>query len=198
MPVKEKHNPEDLLKHLPDYGVVVCRACQFAVQPQALPSHLLRHQIYRNERRTLLNRLSKLGLRDPDDVPTPDPNGPPLSTLPLHRGYVCLAPSCTHSCVSQKRMFQHWSEAHGEHDSKNVKARPAALQTFFRGNKIRYFEVNGAFQTTTPESQASSSAGDESTPAGFRQLASPPPPSLSDEGKIHFLRSRSIHLDWLL
>ena len=183
MPAKDKHNPDELLKHLPEYGVVICKACQFAVQPQALPSHLLRHQIYRNERRTLLNRLSKLGLRDPDDVPTPDPNAPPLASLPLHNGYVCLAGGCSHSCVSQKRMFQHWSEAHGEHDSKNVRARPAALQTFFRGNKIRYFEVNGAYQVPTPDSHPSSQAGDEKSPAGFRQLASPPPPSLSDEGE---------------
>jgi hypothetical protein len=39
-------------------------------------------------------------------------------------------------------MAQHWSEVHGERESRNVRARDCWLQTFFRGNKIRYFEVS--------------------------------------------------------
>ncbi|KAF7186632.1 Orsellinic acid biosynthesis cluster protein D [Pseudocercospora fuligena] len=39
-------------------------------------------------------------------------------------------------------MSQHWSDVHGERESRNVHARHAWLQTFFRGNKIRYFEVS--------------------------------------------------------
>ncbi|TGJ78625.1 hypothetical protein E0Z10_g10138 [Xylaria hypoxylon] len=40
-------------------------------------------------------------------------------------------------------MCQHWSEVHDEPNSKAIKYRKARLQTFFRGNKIRYFEVEG-------------------------------------------------------
>ena len=182
MPSKEKHSSDELLQHIPEYGIVVCRGCSFAVQPKALASHLLRHQIYRNERRNLLNQLSRLGLLDPDDVPVPGPTTAPLPYLPLHHGYNCLAPGCSHSCVSQKRMFQHWSEAHDEHDSKNVRARPAALQTFFRGNKIRYFEVDGSHLTPTPKSGPSIHSGDDRSPVGFQQLVSPPS-STGDESE---------------
>ena len=40
-------------------------------------------------------------------------------------------------------MLTEFSDQHHESDSRNVKSRPALLQTFFRGNKIRYFEVSG-------------------------------------------------------
>lgn len=153
---------DTLIEHLEDYGVAVCKKCRFAIQPSALPSHLLRHQIYRNERRDLLDRLSKLKLPKPENVSLPDSNSEPLLNLPVHSGYKCEHLGCDHACVSSKRMSQHWSEQHDvghhikfvvdgeisllqsqEHDSRNVKSRSAYLQTFFRGNKIRYFEVNG-------------------------------------------------------
>ncbi|KAK3684522.1 hypothetical protein LTR37_020197 [Vermiconidia calcicola] len=169
----ERHKPNDLLKHLPEYGVVICRACSFAVQPQALASHLLKHRIYRNERQQLLDRLSRLALREPEDVPTPASDSPPLRHLPLYNGYVCLASQCSHSCVSQKRMFQHWSEAHDEHDSKKVSARSATLQTFFRGNKIRYFQVNGSIGAATSESETSVRGSTRLQASGKERLKSP-------------------------
>ncbi|KAK3714330.1 hypothetical protein LTR37_007916 [Vermiconidia calcicola] len=160
---RERHKPNDLLKHLPD----------FAVQPQALASHLLKHRIYRNERQQLLDNLSRLALREPEDVPVPDPASPPLAHLPLYNGYICLAPQCSHSCVSQKRMFQHWSEAHGEHDSKRVSARSATLQTFFRGNKIRYFQVNGSAGAAASDSEASVRGSTRRQSSGTERLKSP-------------------------
>lgn len=121
--------------------MVVCRTCQFAVQPSALASHLLKHQIYRGERRKLLSQLCKLRLQDPSDVVDPSPGSPPIADLPVYKGHKCLAPDCQHVCASLKRMAQHWSEIHGERESRHVRARECWLQTFFRGNKIRYFEV---------------------------------------------------------
>lgn len=36
-----------LLVHLPDFGILICKLCKFAIQPKALTSHLLRHHIPR-------------------------------------------------------------------------------------------------------------------------------------------------------
>jgi hypothetical protein len=44
-------------------------------------------------------------------------------------------------------MAQHWSDQHG---SREVAARTTWLQTFFRGNKIRYFEVSEPASAPTP------------------------------------------------
>ena len=138
---------KNLLKHLPEHGVLICKSCQFAIQPSALSSHLLRHQIYRSERRQLLDRLSGLDLRDPEQVTYPNPHSPSISDLPVYRGWICEVPNCGHACASEKRMAQHWSDQHG---SREVVARTAWLQTFFRGNKIRYFEVSEPTSAPTP------------------------------------------------
>lgn len=135
-------NLEELFSYNQKFGVLICKPCQFAVQPHALSGHLLRHQIYRGERRKLLEQISRLTLLEPDKVPSPSPSSPRVPELPIHAGYKCGAPDCEHACVSQKRMSQHWSEKHLEPNSRNVKARPACLQTFFKGNQVRYFEVN--------------------------------------------------------
>ncbi|CAK1359312.1 hypothetical protein CB0940_05541 [Cercospora beticola] len=136
-------NTVDLLKHYEEYGVIICKPCAFAIQPSALASHLLKHQIYRSERRRLMAQLAHLKLKDPADVVDPSPLSPPIPELQVYKGIRCLHKDCQHICASEKRMSQHWSDVHGERESKNVVTRPAWLQTFFRGNKIRYFEISG-------------------------------------------------------
>ncbi|KAF2209452.1 hypothetical protein CERZMDRAFT_100246 [Cercospora zeae-maydis SCOH1-5] len=136
-------NTADLLKHYEGYGVIICKPCAFAIQPSALASHLLKHQIYRSERRRLMAQLAHLKLKDPADVVDPSPLSPPVPELQVYKGIRCMHDDCQHICASEKRMSQHWSDVHGERESKNVVTRPAWLQTFFRGNKIRYFEISG-------------------------------------------------------
>ena len=130
-----------MLVYLPKYGVIICKICHYAVQPLALSGHLLNHQIYRIERRKLLDKISALTLHQPEDVPFPPYHSEALPDLPVYEGYRCNASGCSRAFVSQKRMNQHWSESHQEYSSSNVDCRPTHLQTFFKGNKIRYFEV---------------------------------------------------------
>lgn len=133
--------PQDILRYLADFGIAVCTVCKFAVQPQAISSHLLRHKIYRDERHRILSTFSKLGLVDPDDIVSPSAHTSPLPDIPVFEGLACCAPGCDHLCISPKRMKQHWRVAHHESDSEQMRSRPARMQTFFRGTKIHYFEV---------------------------------------------------------
>ncbi|KAI1420548.1 hypothetical protein F5Y12DRAFT_788181 [Xylaria sp. FL1777] len=132
-----------LLIHLPQYGVVICKACRFAIQPSAFSSHLQNHHILRSERRCILDQLLTLRLSPPDRVGVPAPDSRRIADLPLLSGFKCDTAECSYACTSIKRMCQHWSEVHEEPNSKAIKYREARLQTFFRGNKIRYFEVEG-------------------------------------------------------
>ncbi|KAI1756433.1 hypothetical protein F4782DRAFT_332558 [Xylaria castorea] len=132
-----------LLTHLPNYGVVICKDCRFAIQPTAFSSHLQNHHILRSERRCILDQLFSLRLPPPDRVGVPAPDSPRIAGLPIFSGLKCDAPECSYACTSVKRMCQHWSEVHDEPNSKAIKFREARLQTFFKGNKIRYFEVEG-------------------------------------------------------
>ena len=132
-----------LLVHLPDYGIIICKSCKFAVQPRALSSHLLRHRVYREKRRKVLDRIAGLRLLGPDDVHLPSSRVPPFPHLPTATGYRCTLPNCDLLCISQKRMSQHLREHHeiGPHTEVGEHVQPVYLQTLFRGNKVRYFEV---------------------------------------------------------
>ncbi|KAK4950974.1 hypothetical protein LTR10_010967 [Elasticomyces elasticus] len=137
-----------LLEYNAEYGVLICRECQYAIQKNAIGSHLLRqHQIYRSERKTLLATIAELDVQEPENVHLPDSGSSPVQGLPIMSGYGCATAKCQHLTVSTKRMQRHWSEKHcpGEGETFLLSAmRPATLQTFFRGTKIRYFEVTSA------------------------------------------------------
>ena len=138
--------PRDLLEYDARYGVLICRECQYAIQKSALQSHLLRHKIYREERQHLLSSIAQLNIFEPQNVPLPTPACPSIDALPIISGYRCTAEGCKNLCASFKRMRRHQSEIHGLSELPNSSsfARPAKLQTFFRGTKLRYFEVTSS------------------------------------------------------
>ena len=134
----DKH---DLLKYDAKHSVLICQKCKYAIQKSALESHLLRHKIYRGERRRLLSSIARLEIFEPDEVQLPPVGSSPVDTLPIISGYRCTATNCENLCASSKRMKLHWSEKHGLSDPPETSARSVNLQTFFRGTKLRYFEV---------------------------------------------------------
>ena len=135
----------DLLEYDSRYGVLICRECQYAIQKSALGSHLLRHKIYREKRRRLLSTIAELDLLEPHHVPLPPPASPPIDALPIISGYRCTLGECGNLCASFKRMRRHRCEVHGLREPLNSSfAYPVKLQTFFRGTKLRYFEVTSS------------------------------------------------------
>ncbi|KAJ0421401.1 hypothetical protein BJY00DRAFT_300834 [Aspergillus carlsbadensis] len=138
-----KLGPDGLLWYDARYSVLICRECEYAIQKSAIQSHLLRHKIYRDERRGLLAAIAELEILEPEDVPLPPARSPPIHGISIVSGYRCLVSSCGHLCASSKRMKGHHSEIHGQAKSSDFEssAQEVQLQTFFRGNKLRYFEV---------------------------------------------------------
>ncbi|KAK3718577.1 hypothetical protein LTR37_005081 [Vermiconidia calcicola] len=155
----------DLFIYHQQFGVVVCRACKFGVQPGALASHLLRHKIYRKERRQLLSELSSATLLDPPEVPIPGPESSPVEGLFIYDGYKCSVPDCEHLVVSLKRMKLHWREEHKSTELIADLASHVRLQTFFRGTKLRYFQVNNRDQSTSLQARSFSTGAPNPTPA---------------------------------
>ncbi|KAF1971611.1 hypothetical protein BU23DRAFT_590532 [Bimuria novae-zelandiae CBS 107.79] len=137
-----KLGSNDLLEYNAEFSVLICRDCEYAIQKSAVQSHLLRHKIYRGERHKLLESIAQFELRDPDDVIPPSPNTRPISALPVLDGYRCLHDGCSNLCASVKRMRRHWADAHGGAEDFEAMVREVKMQTFFRGTKIRYFEVS--------------------------------------------------------
>jgi hypothetical protein len=136
-------NPMNLLHYNPDHLILICLECKYAIQKRAVSSHLLRHKIYREQRQQLLSYVASLDLLEPEDVSLPPPESPPVEGLPVISGYKCTQDYCGNLFASLKRMKKHQAEVHGIRDLGGVQeVVRAELQTFFRGTKLRYFEVS--------------------------------------------------------
>ncbi len=130
------------LRYDETYAVLICLDCSYAVQKSAIESHLLRHKIYRGERRTLLAQIAKLHLAEPEDVVASPVIAAPVDGLATIPGHRCVADGCKALCASSKRMRRHWSEVHDTVDQPlTAMASEVYLQTFFRGTKLKYFQV---------------------------------------------------------
>jgi len=146
-----------LLHYLPEYRVLVCRECKYAVTLHGLDYHLRTvHHIRRQEKQALLDYASTLDLAPLEDIPLPDPSTPPLPSLSQTQGFKCM--HCRFACTSQEYMYKHVNKEHqlGKADGPHWEAK--TVQTFFkRRDKMRYFVVTPT--TTTTNSSGSSSSG---------------------------------------
>ncbi|KAJ5601791.1 hypothetical protein N7510_011325 [Penicillium lagena] len=132
--------PEKLLHYCPAHQVLICTTCHYAVQPAAIPRHLKDiHHIRSNQRRPFITYAKTLKLKSPEEVRSIQPKEFPLPYLPLEQGWCCEAQGCGYLCASTKRMETHWSAQHGRKGYSNVDWSATPLQSFFRGNMLRYF-----------------------------------------------------------
>ncbi|CAH0052441.1 unnamed protein product [Clonostachys solani] len=133
-------HPEELLLYDDEYQVVVCQQCKYALRGTAIDRHLKEvHKILRSSRHPYMAYVSKFPLLEPEEVITKPMNDFPVPFLPVFDGLKCLDSSCSYLCISTKRMQKHWLSEHGRHGYDNKDWQPALLQTFFRGNSLRYF-----------------------------------------------------------
>jgi hypothetical protein len=83
--------------------------------------------------------VSKLHLDEAEDVIESKTHEFPVPLIPVQDGLKCESQGCFHLCVSEKRMKSHWLSVHGRPGQDILDWTPAPLQTFFRGNLLRYF-----------------------------------------------------------
>jgi hypothetical protein len=134
--------PFDLLRYLPDFKVIVCTSCHYALQPQAISRHLKDiHHILRSHRKPYLQYISGFDLDDPEDVlrSVNHLREFPVPGLPVWDGLKCTYHGCFHLCITEKRMKSHWTLEHGRSGHHESDWVAAPLQTFFSGNSLRYF-----------------------------------------------------------
>jgi hypothetical protein len=135
--------PHQLLNYVPAHRIVICKPCRYAIQPLAISRHLKDyHQIRRNAHRPFMRYVASLDLREPQDVVIPTIPEDPVPFLPVINGFACCIPTCRYLSISVKLMTTHWNTQHRSANLTDVRWRRAKLQTFFRGNRIKYFEVS--------------------------------------------------------
>ncbi|KAE9373760.1 hypothetical protein N431DRAFT_338800 [Stipitochalara longipes BDJ] len=163
-----------LLQYLPAHKVLICKECRYAIQPSAISRHLKDlHHIYRSDRQQLIEYTKGLQLAQPGDVVLPPPNEAPVPFLPTESGLACARDGCTHLCVTVKRMKSHWATAHKDIvGSGSSQWRTVTLQTFFKGNQLKYFVVS---PQATPEPQSTHTP--EMHSDSDTRMSEPTPPS---------------------
>lgn len=149
-------HPQQLLHYVATNRVLICTECRYAIQPSAISRHLKElHHVYRSNRQELMRYAQSLDLANPGDVILPEPDEAPIPFLPTVDGLVCGAEGCGHLCASTKRMKSHWATVHRGLvlEPHEVECSPVRLQTFFRGNQLRYFIVSKDSMSTSQPQQ---------------------------------------------
>ncbi|KAJ5482046.1 transcriptional regulator family: Fungal Specific TF [Penicillium sp. IBT 31633x] len=118
------------------------------------PRHLKEiHHLNRVLRRAFVDYASVFELSQPNDVNLPDGTQFPVPLLPVQDGLACSFAGCAHLCVTAKRMKQHWMSVHHIAASNNGGFwDPVPLQTFFRGNVLRYFTNPALLNSSSSDS----------------------------------------------
>ena len=167
---------QQMLDYLPEYRVVRCVVCRYAVPPSALSRHMKDlHHVYRGKRRALLDYAETLDLADPEDLVLPEPQEPPIPSIPVEDGVACNW--CKYLSVTTKRMKRHWVTVHERRGIEGKHWRPVKLQTFFRGNNLRYFIVTPGERTLQLRGQATFNKQADSIPGtngqGLKKIGKP-------------------------
>jgi hypothetical protein len=132
--------PDEFFQYLPLYRVVVCTSCRYAIQPKAIARHLKDiHRIKRSDREPFMQHIEKFELADHEVVMQQTPDEFPVPLLPVQSGLQCRSEDCAYLCATEKRMKHHWLSVHGRQRLAECDWQPARLQTFFKGNLLRYF-----------------------------------------------------------
>lgn len=156
--------------------MLLCTQCGYCVLNRALDRHLKAiHHLPASERKQHIADTSDQDIADLEDVVYPAEGSEQVPGLPVFDGYKCGVEGCRYLCVTNKRMQAHWRSAHdGEDDVYCLRVR---LQTFFRGNSLRYFVVaNRSSGTRSDQSNkfdsddSGSSATLDDTPTKHSQL----------------------------
>src|SRR5436309_3473959 len=135
------------LQYLPEYQVLICMSCQYAIQPDHIAIHLQskEHRISREESKRIADIYRKQPLADPcKELIMPASIIQPIEYLPIFRdGLACQ--SCRYICRSAEVMKRHQRQAHslkgGRGRRMTVTWTSTWCQRFFISAGRRYFAV---------------------------------------------------------
>jgi hypothetical protein len=104
-----------LFAFLTQYGVILCKQCQFTVVPSQITVHLRDHHpsLLQQQRKEIHNKLQRLeGIAfEKHQVIYPEPKQTPIQGLPIYEdGFVCK--ECQYTCRHRTGIQRHCKEQH--------------------------------------------------------------------------------------
>jgi putative sterol carrier protein len=148
----------DPLHYYPQYRVLVCKSCQYAIQPGRIIAHLhsKQHKLSKPQAEEVADRYKDKELADPcTQRIVPESTVQPIKHLPIHRdGLACH--HCQFICRSKNWMQRHRREVH---NIKVGRGRRSDLvgwsdtwcQCFFISAGQHYFKVQQTNQQSTQQ-----------------------------------------------
>jgi hypothetical protein len=141
------------LQYLPEYQVLICTSCQYAIQPDHIVAHLQskEHQVSREESKRIATICQKQPLADPCKEPIiPTSIIQPIDHLPIFRdGLACQ--HCQYVCRSTEVMKRHQRQVHSLKSGRGRRTTATWTsiwcQRFFPGKGTRYFAVASTNQS---------------------------------------------------
>jgi hypothetical protein len=188
-----RQEPTQVFHHLSKYRVVICTICRYAVPPRAVNRHLKEiHGAHHSLRPKFVKFVEDLDLCEPEDVIPPTEDDFPIPELTVLRGLRCSFGNCGHLCLTEKRMKNHLASAQHPYVSTEQPWCSVLIQTFFHGNRLKYF--SGSSQTVESRLENSKNGNASlmkriNSSHGW-QLADGPPQKLSS-----LVLNRQIHVD---
>lgn len=156
-----------LFVHCPEYRVIICKRCRFAIIPTQIEGHIkAKHSVTVNrlQARAIANTVGQMLdiVWRPEEVLYPDPGSQLVEWLPVtENGRRCIAIregiACNYICCYRTGIQQHCEKEHGWRNPRKQGRRPKSLtaeqaaqlwkddqpcQIFFKTGKWqRYFAV---------------------------------------------------------
>lgn len=110
--------PDQLFSQLPDYGVIICRRCQHAIQPTKIASHLrhTNHRIPITQAQEIQYTISTWQgfAQEPQELIFPHSVEQPIPGLALYTdGLLCtVVEDCDYVCRSHESIRKHIKSEH--------------------------------------------------------------------------------------
>lgn len=147
----------ELFHYYSEYRVIVCKSCQYAIQPGRITAHLRsdQHKLTRWQSEEAAEQYKSYDLADPCiEIVMPNSIVTPIDYLPLHKdGLQCN--QCSYICRAVEVMKRHQRDTHNMRIGRG--RRLAAIswtstwcQCFFTSAGQRYFPVQQPNEATDP------------------------------------------------
>ena len=138
----------DLFHYYLQYRILVCKSCQYAIQPNCIIAHLRsdQHKLPRQQSEEIANQYKNYDLADPCiEHIIPQTTILPIDYLPIYRdGLACS--HCQYVCRSERWIKQHQREVHNIRIGRGRRSGPIGWSTtwcqcFFISAGQYYFTV---------------------------------------------------------
>ena len=138
----------DLFHYYLQYRILVCKSCQYAIQPNCIIAHLRsdQHKLPRQQSEEIANQYKNYDLADPCiEHIIPQTTILPIDYLPIYRdGLACS--HCQYVCRSERWIKQHQREVHNIRIGRGRRSGPIGWSTtwcqcFFINAGQYYFKV---------------------------------------------------------